>query len=171
MRNIRSELMLYTTSVIVIIIAIVGAISYNWTKEIIEIRVSESTVETLKQIDKNLYSMVGDAQDLSLFIISNRNIRNYLKLNKNESTKINNTLPYLNEDLANLANSKSYISAINIYVDNGLSFETSGPSQYNIKTLKSQYENSIPTDGNYTITPTYQYYRSLSSSKSWILLY
>lgn len=156
MRNIKSELMFYTTSVIVIILAIVGSISYSWTKGIIELRVSESTVETLKQIDKNLYSMVGDAQDISLFIVSNRNIRNYLKLNKDETTSINDTLFYLNEDLSNLANSKSYISAINIYGDNGLNFETSGPSQYIIKTLQSQYENSIPRDGNYIITPTYK---------------
>src|SRR5659263_40513 len=101
MRNIRSELMLYTTSVIVIVLVVLGLISYRWTKGIIELRVSESTVETLKQIDKNLNSMVGDAQDISLFIISNRNVRTYLNLNKNDTNNINNTLSYLNEDLAN----------------------------------------------------------------------
>ena len=137
MRNIRSEIMIYTTSVIVIIVAVIGLISYRSAKGIIELRVGESMVETLKQIDKNLNSMVGDAQDISLFILSNRNTRNYLNLDKNETTKINDTLPYLNEDLANLANSKSYISAISIYGDNGLSFETSGPSSvYYKKTTK-----------------------------------
>lgn len=156
MRNIRSELMVYTTSVIVIVLVVLGIISYRWTKGIIELRVSESTVETLKQIDKNLHSMVGDAQDISLFIISNRNVRNYLNLNKNDTNNINNTLLYLNEDLANLGNSKSYISTINIYGVNGLSFETSGPSQYINKKLQGQYENSIPNDGNYIITPTYK---------------
>jgi len=156
MRNIRSELMVYTTSVIVIVLVVLGIISYRWTKGIIELRVSESTVETLKQIDKNLNSMVGDAQDISLFIISNRNVRNYLNLNKNDTNNINNTLLYLNEDLANLGNSKSYISTINIYGVNGLSFETAGPSQYINKKLQGQYENSIPNDGNYIITPTYK---------------
>lgn len=156
MRNIRSEIMLYTTSVIVIILVILGLISYRWTKEIIELRVSESTVETLKQIDKNLHSMVGDAQDISLFIISNRNVRNYLSLDKNKTNNINDVLLYLNEDLANLGNSKSYISAINIYGDNGLSFETSGPSQYINKTLQGKYEELIPDNGNYIITPTYK---------------
>ncbi|MCJ7688944.1 MAG: hypothetical protein MUO60_06460 [Clostridiaceae bacterium] len=124
MRNIRSEIIFYTTTVIVIILVILGLISYRWTKGIIELRVSESTVETLKQIDKNIHSMVGDAQDISLFIISNRNVRNYLRLDKNKTNNINDALLYLNEDLANLGNSKSYISAINIYGDNGLSFET-----------------------------------------------
>jgi two-component system sensor histidine kinase YesM len=156
MRNIRSEIMLYTTTVIVIILVILGSISYRWTKGIIELRVSESTVETLKQIDKNLHSMVGDAQDISLFIISNRNVRNYLSLDKNKTNNINNVLLYLNEDLANLGNSKSYISAINIYGDNGLSFETSGPSQYMNKILQGKYEELIPDNGNYIITPTYK---------------
>jgi len=156
MRNIRSELMIYITSMVIIIIVVVGLTSYRSTKGIIELRVGESMVETLKQIDKNLNSMVGDAQDISLFILSNRNTRNYLNLNKNNTIKINDTLPYLNEDLANLANSKSYISAISIYGDNGLSFETSGPSQYIPERLKNRYESLIPSNGNYIMTPTYK---------------
>ena len=65
----------------------VGSFTYGLTKKIIEKRVSESTVETLKQIDKNLNIILANVQDLSLFVISNHDVRTYLKTKKNNSEK------------------------------------------------------------------------------------
>ena len=66
MRKFRSELMLYFILLIFILLTIVGGILYSWTQRTTEKMVSDSTVETLKQIDKNMHSMIGYVQDISL---------------------------------------------------------------------------------------------------------
>lgn len=162
MRNIRSELMLYFMIVMVILLTISGGISYSQTKQIIISKVSESTLENLKQIDKNLNSMVGDIQDISLFVVSNSNTRNFLKMNKDDFLRSGQIMQYLNDDLANLANSKSFISSISIYGDNDFSYETAGPSNYAQGDLQEFYEKTIPKEGSYIITPTYRrYYQAM----------
>ncbi|MDP4091325.1 MAG: sensor histidine kinase [Bacillota bacterium] len=158
MRSLKYELTLYITLVIVIILTAVGSISYRSNKRAVELRVSESTVENMKQIDKNFDYILGDIKDISLFVVSNNNIRNYTKLQKDETDKISDTLLKLNEEFANLTNSKTYISAINVYGENGLNFETAGPSINLGGVNMSDYEKMLPKDGSFVITPTYKRY-------------
>lgn len=158
MRSLKYELTLYTTLVIVVILTAVGSISYSRTKKTVELRVSESTVETLKQIDKNFDYILGDIKDISLFVVSNSNIRSYTKMQQNETDKIRDTLLKLNEEFANLTNSKSYISAINVYGDNGLNFETAGPSIDLGDSRIYDFEKILPKDGSFVISPTYSRY-------------
>jgi two-component system sensor histidine kinase YesM len=158
MRSLKYELTLYITLVIVIILAAVGSISYSSNKQAVELRVSEATVENLKQIDKNFDYILGDIKDISLFVVSNSNIRSYAKLQKDESDRISDTLLKLNEEFANLTNSKTYISAINVYGENGLNFETAGPSINLSRDNMSDLEKKLPKDGSFVITPTYKRY-------------
>lgn len=124
MKSLRYELILYFTIIIAGILLMVGGISYYWTKKAVELRMSESTVETLKQIDKNMQLVFGGIQDLSLFVISNQDIRKYAKMDKEELHRAGDSLLNLGEAFANLTNSKSYILSINVYGDKGLRFET-----------------------------------------------
>lgn len=133
----------------------VGGISYYWTKKAVELRMSESTVETLKQIDKNMELVFGGIQDISLFVISNQDIRKYAKMNKEELQMAGDSLLNLSEAFANLTNSKSYVLSINVYGDKGLQFESAGVSWVN-GNLIQEYENKIPSDGSYILTPTYK---------------
>jgi two-component system sensor histidine kinase YesM len=158
MRSLKYELTLYISLVIVIILAAVGSISYSSIKHAVELRVSESTVENLKQIDKNFDYILGDIKDISLFVVSNSNIRSYAKLQKDETDRIGDTLLKLNEEFANLTNSKTYISAINVYGENGLNFETAGPSINLNRDNIYDFERILPRDGSFIITPTYKRY-------------
>lgn len=155
MKSLKYELILYFTIIIAGILLMVGGISYYWTKKAVELRMSESTVETLKQIDKNMELVFGGIQDISLFVISNQDIRKYAKMNKEELQMAGDSLLNLSEAFANLTNSKSYVLSINVYGDKGLQFESAGVSWVN-GNLIQEYENKIPSDGSYILTPTYK---------------
>jgi two-component system, sensor histidine kinase YesM len=164
MRSLKYELTLYITLVIVIILTAIGSISYSRTKQAVELRVSESTVENLKQIDKNFDYILGDIKDISLFVVSNSNIRSYAKLQKDETDRISDTLLKLNEEFANLTNSKTYISAINVYGENGLNFETAGPSLNLNWNNMLDFQKILPKDGSFVMTPTYvRYYQPIGN--------
>lgn len=152
-KKFRSELMAYIIILMIILLSVVGGILYSWTKGVTERMVSESTVETLKQIDKNMRTMLGYVRDISLFIISNNEVRTFLKWNgePDEITKLR-----LYENFSNLTGSEPYIASINIYGDNGQKLETEGPSLDLSDGLVSQYEQRIPRSGYYLITPTYR---------------
>jgi two-component system sensor histidine kinase YesM len=150
--------------VITLILTVIGGISSSQTKKTVELRVSESTLENLKQIDRNLDYILGDIQDISLFVVANKNIRNYSRMDIKDSEGTRDTLLALNEEFANLTNSKTYISSINVFGENGLSFETAGPSQVLVDSMLKEFEKRIPSDGSYVITPTYRrYYQSMGA--------
>lgn len=151
MRKFRSELMLYFLLLILILLATVGGLQYSWTKRTTEKMVSDSTLETLKQIDKNMHSMLGYVQDISLFIIANNDARTFLKL-KERSDII---MTRLYENFSNLTGA-AFIASINIYGDNGLKLETEGPSRDLSGGIIAGYERRIPKSGYYMLTPTYR---------------
>ncbi len=155
MKNLRTELMLYFSILIIIILTLVGTVSYYWNKKAIGLKVTESTVESLKQIDKNMLMAFGEIEDLSLFVISNEDIRTYLKRSNKELLQYENPILKLNEAFVNLTNTKSYILSVNVYGNNGLNFETAGPSAVDNEKLIQSYEGEIPQDGNCIFTQTY----------------
>lgn len=173
MKSLRTELMVNIGIIIIVTILLIGSTSYYMTKKTVELRVSESTVETLKQIDKNMNMVLGNAGDLSLYVISDPNIRNFCKMKPEQLFQYQDTLVNLNESYANLTNTKAYILSINVYGDQGLNFETAGYSYVNDKEklgLK-QYEDNIPQNGNYILTPTYNRNYTILGSKYVISLY
>jgi len=140
----------------VIIITITELITFWWIKDVIETKVSETTVETLKQIDKNMDSLFGNVDDMSKYTLSNREVRTLLKLEDNELAESTELLININEAYANLTNSKSYIAAINIYGVNGQSFESAGASYpVDVTSIKEQ-ESLVPIDGRLLVSPTYK---------------
>lgn len=154
MRRFRTELMLYFILLIIILLTIVGVIFYSWIKRTTGQEVSDSTIKTLKQIDKNVHLILGYVQDISLFVISNHEARAFLKIVDDNPASVNKSRLY--ENFSNLTNSESFISSINIYGENGLNLETGGPSQDASNGVFEEYAKKVPEDGYYLITPTYK---------------
>lgn len=160
MRKFRTELMVYFITLIVILLTVIGGIFYSWTKRTTGRMISDSTVETLKQIDKNVHLILGYVKDISLFIISNHDVRTFLKLSKDDPAHLSRERLY--ENFSNLTTSEPFIASINIYGNNGLTLETGGSSIDLSNGLLAKYEQNIPQDGYYIITPTYKrHYQNL----------
>ncbi len=148
--------MIYFGIVIIIIVTSVGFFSYISTKNTVEKRVTQSTVETLKQLDRNMYTVFGGVDDLSLFIISDKNIKKLTNTEVGQFPQIGELIAQLDETYANLTNTKSYILAVNVYSDKGLKFESAGISHAEKEPLLKERESQIPADGNNLLTYTYR---------------
>ena len=163
--TVRSDLIWSFTVEIAVFLIVVGAVSYMATRAIIERQVSEAAVVGLTQTDRSLQAIIGGAADLSLFLISNRNVRQLLssssKPNEGPSPDL---LLNLNEDLVNLAGSKAAILSINVYGENGLNYETAGPSLVAPGQSGGDWSDSVPRDGTAILIPTYRRdYQTLGS--------
>ncbi|WP_027629009.1 sensor histidine kinase [Ruminiclostridium cellobioparum] len=156
MKSLGSKLMIYFGIVIIIIVTSVGFFSYISTKNTVEKRVTQSTVETLKQLDRNMYTVFGGVDDLSLFIISDKNIKKLTNTEVGQFPQIGELIAQLDETYANLTNTKSYILAVNVYSDKGLKFESAGISHAEKESLLKERESQIPADGNNLLTYTYR---------------
>ncbi|NLK27343.1 MAG: hypothetical protein GX306_03230 [Clostridiales bacterium] len=156
MKHLKFEMTLSFIIVATVIITCVELISFWWIKDMIETKVSETTVETLKQIDKNMNSIYGNSEDISKYTIANREVRSFLKLKESEFDQSTELLIRINEEYANLTNSKSFIAAINFFGNNNLKFESAGSSFVMDEDPISMEE--VPDDGTYILTPTYRRY-------------
>ncbi len=148
--------MIYFGIVIIIIVTSVGFFSYISTKNTVEKRVTQSTVETLKQLDRNMYTVFGGVDDLSLFIISDKNIKKLTNTEVGQFPQIGELIAQLDETYANLTNTKSYILAVNVYSDKGLKFESAGISHAEKEPQLKERESQIPADGKNLLTYTYR---------------
>ncbi len=156
MKHLKSEMTLSFIIVAIVIITSVELISFWWIKDMIETKVSETTVETLKQIDKNMNSIYGNSEDISKYTIANREVRKFLKLKEAEHDQSTELLIRINEEYANLTNSKSFIAAINVFGKNNLKFESAGSSF--IMDVEEAPVFQVPEDGSYILTSTYRRY-------------
>jgi two-component system sensor histidine kinase YesM len=156
MKHLKSEMTLSFIIVAIVIITSVELISFWWIKDMIETKVSETTVETLKQIDKNMNSIYGNSEDISKYTIANREVRKFLKLKESEFDQSTELLIRINEEYANLTNSKSFIAAINFFGKNNLKFESAGSSF--VMDVDQAPVIEVPEDGTYILTPTYKRY-------------
>jgi len=154
--NIRSDLTWSFTLEIAVLLTALGVVAYWGSRSIIETQVSEAAVVGLTQTDRNLATIVGGASDLSLFLISNRNMRQLLASPGPDRGLPQDQLATLTEDLANLAGSKAAVLSINVYGDNGLQYETAGPSVVREGQLPGGWESRVPLDGTAVLTPTYK---------------
>lgn len=156
MKYLKFEMTLSFLLIVIIIITTAELINFWWIKDVIETRVSETTVETLKQIDKNMDSLFGNVEDISKYTLSNNEVRSLLKLTDRNSQEATELLIKLNEEYANLTNSKSFIAAINIYGKNKLKFESAGASTTNDKKFVKGEELLGTSERLYAVSPTYK---------------
>lgn len=166
-KNLKSELILYFTVAVTLIITLLGVASCYWIGKYINERNTDSTLDLLKQIDHNFKSELSYVQNLSYFIISNNDVREYLTLNPKDQDRIDTLFDSINRDFTNFGNANSDIISISIYGKNSLKYETVGYSETPVTQIQL-IENSLPKNGVAVLTPLYQ--RNYSTlSKRYVL--
>jgi two-component system sensor histidine kinase YesM len=137
---------------ITIPLSIVGGVSYINASKLIERNIRMYTLQTLEQASYNLESIINEVDDLSLYIIANKNIRELLKKKNN----VSDLQLRASDNFVNLCNSKKYIQAISI-IDNHNNIYTYGNQSNKEDILKflSQLKHQIPDSGNCILTDTY----------------
>ncbi|OPJ59633.1 cache domain-containing sensor histidine kinase [Clostridium oryzae] len=132
--KLRSKLVGCLIICIIIPLTIVGTISYFITASVIEKNINTYILQTLKQANYNLDTIINDVNDLSLFIIANSDVNKLLKtenMSDNSSQELKNRVE---RDFVNLCDSKSYIESIILINNKGQNF------QYGQQALKLNYD-------------------------------
>ena len=88
-----------------------GYFSYTTASNVTEENAKQSGLSILRQLDTNLDFIIKDIENMSLFLIGNKDMQQYL------STKGDHPVQQtqMNEFISNLVYSKPYISDITIY--------------------------------------------------------
>jgi two-component system sensor histidine kinase YesM len=88
-----------------------GYFSYTTASKLTEEKTKQSGMGSLRQIETNLEFIVKDIENMSLFLIGNKEVQQYLSNKGDNAVKQTQMIEFL----SNLVYSKSYISDITIY--------------------------------------------------------
>lgn len=163
-KHLNAEIIIFFTVTVSSVILLFGVIACLLIGKYVGEQNTNSTYSALDQIDRNFNSELHYAENISLFTISNKNVREYLTINPAEQQRINALFDSINTDFSNFGNTNSDIISIGIYGKNGLDFETAGSSF----TKDRKYEEaarSLPQSGFYIVTPMYERFYSLLSRR------
>jgi two-component system, sensor histidine kinase YesM len=128
---LQYKILLFSLVVIIIPITILGMISFKKFSKILEDKISLSNMNTVEQIGNNINFIVQNVQDISMYLIQNNDLRNYLYLKDNESNDVvSNSRLKIENDLVNLLSPKVFINSIYIKGFNGLEVNTNNAINY-----------------------------------------
>ncbi|CAM4124266.1 sensor histidine kinase [Paenibacillus alkaliterrae] len=88
-----------------------GYFSYTTASDVTEEKAKQAGMSILRQIDTNLEFVVKDIENMSLFLIGNKEVQQYLSNKGDDAVKQTQMIEFL----SNLVYSKPYISDITIY--------------------------------------------------------
>ncbi|MBW8351614.1 hypothetical protein K0H71_19540, partial [Bacillus sp. IITD106] len=108
-QTLKQKLTIMTLISILVPILFLGIFSYKIASNLSEEKATMSGLDTLRQLKTNMEFMISDLENMSLFLIGNEQIQNYLS--NPERSVIEKTS--ISGFLTNLTFSKKYIS--NIY--------------------------------------------------------
>ena len=125
--SLQYKVFLFSLILIAIPLLIVGTVSYIKSAEIIQKKVSQSNLNTVRQIAANIELILQDVHNTSLHLFQNDQIRTFLKLSENAPYKeIQKYNIKAQESLMYLLCSKKYIHSIYIKGFNGITIDTKG---------------------------------------------
>lgn len=101
---------LLLTSILVPLLSL-GYFSYTTASNVTEEKAKQSGTSILGQIETNLEFIVKDIENMSLFLIGNKEVQQYFSSKGDDAVK----QTQMNDFLSNLVYSKPYISEITIY--------------------------------------------------------
>ena len=138
--SLQYKVLIFSVVLILIPIFIIGFFSYKKSLEIVQQKVSISNMNTVRQVGEGIDFIFRDVHDMTLFLIQNRVVREFFKLegpvndaeNRLKSIELYNELTYL-------ISSKPYISSIYFKGFNGVSMDT--VNAYNA--IDKETENTI----------------------------
>jgi two-component system sensor histidine kinase YesM len=140
--SLQYKVLFYSIILIIIPLVSVGAISYVKSSQIIQHKVSISNLHTVSQVGNNIEYILQDIHDISLYIIQNDEIRDFLKLsNESDEKTIREKKITLDRTLMYLVSSKKYINSIYIKGFNGVTLDTKGiVNQLDSETVEKIHE-------------------------------
>lgn len=124
--SLRRKLSLLMLLFALIPMLFLGLLAYGISAHLTKQNITQSGFDTLRQMRGNLVSMIEDVEGMSIYLIGQRDIQQYLRLADPDDRLAADIIG----DLGNLAGSKSYISHISIYANNSTSILSSS-SIYN----------------------------------------
>lgn len=128
---LQFKILLFSLIVIIIPITTMGIISFEKSSAVLQEKISLSNMNTVEQIGSNIEFIVQNVQDISMYLIQNVDLRNYLNLNENESNAvvIKDRLKIEN-GLLELISPKVFINSIYIKGFNNLEINTNNATNY-----------------------------------------
>lgn len=113
--SLRRKLSILMLVSILVPLLFLGGFSYVISLRITEDKTKLAGMDTLRQMDGNLRFIIQDVQNISLFLIGDKDIQQWLSSVDETSSRSANIVGML----TNLASSKPYLSDITIYPSNG----------------------------------------------------
>ncbi|WP_410771243.1 sensor histidine kinase [Fontibacillus sp. BL9] len=107
-KSLKHKLSLLIIVATLVPLLFLGLFSYKMAEGVSEEKAKISGMNTLRQLEAYLATMVGDAESMSLFLIGNSSVQTYLKAPKSD-LKLQNSIYLL---LNSLAFSKDYVANI-----------------------------------------------------------
>lgn len=125
--SLQYKVLLFSLVIIIIPISILGIISFVKSSQILEQKISQSNLNTVKQIGNNIEFIVQSIGDTSLYLIQNEDVRGYLKLSGSESPDhISGKEIKITTDMLQLMTPKIFINSIYIKGFNNFVLNTAG---------------------------------------------
>lgn len=114
-KSLKRKLSLLLLVAIVLPLLLTGMVSYQIASAITGDKAKQSGMNTLRQIAGKLEFIVQDVENMSIFLIGQRDIQAYLDSEQDDAVRYTMNVGFL----TNLAFSKKYISNINITLASG----------------------------------------------------
>lgn len=109
-RSLKNQLIIFMHIAVIIPIFVLGSVTYISTVQVSKDRAEISGASSLKQLQTSLNFIIDDLLSMSIFLIGNRDVQDYLEFENNTPRQRSN----INGFLFNLAYSKEYIANITI---------------------------------------------------------
>ncbi len=123
--SLQNRIILFTISMVILPLLVVGTISYIKSSDILQNKVSISNLNTVRQTGNNIEFILKDVHDFSLYLFQNDAVSNFLKSDSNtDFNEIQRRRTEVNRELMYLLTSKNYIHSVYIEGFNGLSLDT-----------------------------------------------
>ncbi|MDF2669268.1 MAG: integral rane sensor signal transduction histidine kinase, partial [Paenibacillus sp.] len=114
-KSLKRKLTLFLLFVLLLPLVCTGVISYQIATSVTEEKAKQSGMNTLKQIKDKLAFVIQDVENMSIFLIGEKDIQLYLSNDVEDVARYSLIIG----TLTNLAFSKKYISNITITPKNG----------------------------------------------------
>ncbi|MBM7573003.1 cache domain-containing sensor histidine kinase [Aquibacillus albus] len=125
--SLRYKVLGFTFAIVLFAVLLVGFVSYQNSSLVIQEKVSNSNLNTVTQIGHNMEFILDDINNVSLNLIQNQEIRDFLKLNYHEPEDVIRRQKVLVEQsITSQFGSLSFVDSIYIKSFNGISLDTSG---------------------------------------------
>jgi two-component system sensor histidine kinase YesM len=135
--SLQYKVLIFMLVLCIVPMVIVGIYAYINASRIVEQKASQADYNTVAQMGNGLEFILEDAQNISVFLIQNDDVRRLLGESPGEVNSLENMqiLSRLQRSLTFLIRNKNYIHSINVIGNNGMAIQT-------ISVLE-QYENEV----------------------------